>query len=249
MAIARLGRPSWWLRLMQAARASRRMATRAKRLGGVRAPWRSRFSRSLQVQKTDSIRCRMGARCGPVGGSSAWWSQHAGAEHVDGVGELAAGVALVADDRFAAAECARQQREATSRSGRSAATRAAALGAPSGRAGEMEPHPPKPAGAAVRVAVAADVGQLGAARSLERAAALDRGRVEQEQVVARTGALSGEHADQRLDHLRQPGPPLVQRILARQPRKEVAELAARRAPRAGSDDRWGSPSAPGQHRA
>src|SRR5215207_3721452 len=54
---------------MQAARASRRVATRAKRLRGLRAPWRSSVSRSLQVQKTDSIRCRIGARCGPVCGS------------------------------------------------------------------------------------------------------------------------------------------------------------------------------------
>ena len=32
--------------------------------GRVRAPWRSRVSRSLQVQKIDSIRWRIGARCG-----------------------------------------------------------------------------------------------------------------------------------------------------------------------------------------
>src|SRR5215217_6688011 len=34
------------------------------------APWRSRVRRSLKVQKIDSMRCRIGARCGPGPGSS-----------------------------------------------------------------------------------------------------------------------------------------------------------------------------------
>jgi hypothetical protein len=46
---------------MQAASASRRVAMRALRLCGVRAPWRSSVRRSLQVAKTDSIRCRTGS--------------------------------------------------------------------------------------------------------------------------------------------------------------------------------------------
>ncbi len=37
------------------------VAIRAQRLWAVRAPWRSRLKRSLQVTKTDSIRCRIGA--------------------------------------------------------------------------------------------------------------------------------------------------------------------------------------------
>src|SRR5260370_14593347 len=79
---------------------------------------------------------------------------------------------------------------------------------------------------AFRVAVAADLGELRAADGVERAAALDRGRVEQEQIVACAGALRGEDADQPLDCLRQPGAPLVQRVLAWQLRKQMPELAA-----------------------
>ena len=81
---------------------------RAKRLRGVRAPCRSSERRSLQVQKTDSIRCRIGARGRPgLRLGLARWSQDDRAELADGVGEVAAGVALVADDRLAAGECAR----------------------------------------------------------------------------------------------------------------------------------------------
>src|SRR4051812_8490871 len=110
--MARLGRPRWWLRVMQAASASSLTAIRAKRLRGVRAPWRSRLSRSLQVQKTDSIRCLIGARWGAclrLGRSG--WTDDGAAECRDGGRELAAGVALVADDRLAAGERARQQRQ------------------------------------------------------------------------------------------------------------------------------------------
>src|SRR5829696_3576376 len=106
----------------------------------------------------------------------------------DGVGEVAAGVAFVADDRFAAAECLRQQleRDLTLRpvSGDQGcgAWRAVA------GAGEVQTAAPEPARMALRVAVAADRRQLRAATRLHRAAALDRGRVEQEQIVARAGA-------------------------------------------------------------
>jgi hypothetical protein len=79
---------------------------------------------------------------------------------------------------------------------------------------------------AFAVAVAADIGELGATGCLDRTAALDRGRVEQYQVIARAGALGGEHADQPLDRVGKPRTPLVQRILARQVRKQMPELAA-----------------------
>src|SRR5215218_6189886 len=54
------------------------------------------------------------------------------AEGGDAVGELAAGVALVADDRLAPGSACGNSLSATSRSGRSAATSAAAHGVPSG---------------------------------------------------------------------------------------------------------------------
>jgi hypothetical protein len=57
-------------RAMQAARVSRRLARRARSPSIVRAPWRSSLSRSLQVQKIDSMRWRMVERWGPLSGSS-----------------------------------------------------------------------------------------------------------------------------------------------------------------------------------
>jgi hypothetical protein len=81
---------------------------------------------------------------------------------------------------------------------------------------------------AFRVAVASDLGQLRAADGVERAAALDRGRVEQQHVVAGARALSGEHPNQPLDRVRQPRAPLVQSVLAWQLREQVRELAPSR---------------------
>src|SRR6266404_6050679 len=81
---------------------------------------------------------------------------------------------------------------------------------------------------AARVAVAADLGQPRTTGRLERAAALHRRGIEQQQIVAAAGALGGEDADQPLDRLRQASPPLMQRVLAGQMRKQVAELAAGR---------------------
>jgi hypothetical protein len=80
---------------------------------------------------------------------------------------------------------------------------------------------------AARVAVAADVGELRAAGGFERASALDRGRVEQQQAVARAGAAAGKDTDEPLDRLSQPAATLVQRVLAGQVGKQVTELAAR----------------------
>jgi hypothetical protein len=79
---------------------------------------------------------------------------------------------------------------------------------------------------ATRVAIAGDLGQLRAAGGLHRAAALDRRRVEQDEVVLAAGAAVGEDPHQPLDRLRQPGAPLVQGILARQVGEEMPELAA-----------------------
>src|SRR5215208_90939 len=91
-----------------------------------------------------------------------------GAERGDGFGELAAGVALVANDRLAAAQAAREQRQ-----------RDLALGPVGGdqrgrsrraveRAEQVQAHAPEPARVAARVAVAAAIGQLRAASRLDR---------------------------------------------------------------------------------
>ncbi len=90
--------------------------------------------------------------------------------------------------------------------------------------GEMQTHAPKPARVATRVAVAADIGQLRAAGGLERATALDRGGVEQQEIVARAGTLRGEHPDQPLEHLGETRAALVQCVLGGQEGKEMTEL-------------------------
>src|SRR5215212_1458019 len=59
------------------------------------------------------------------------WADDRRAKAGDGVGEVAAGVAFVADDRSPPRSACGSSLSATSRSGRSAATRAAARGVPS----------------------------------------------------------------------------------------------------------------------
>ena len=107
-----MGRLSLWLSLMQAASARSLTAILARMRWRVRVLWRSSLSRSLRVQNIDSICWRIGARCGPgrVRLCGVVAARRAVAL-VDGVGELAAGVALVGDDRFSAVKSDRQQAE------------------------------------------------------------------------------------------------------------------------------------------
>ena len=86
----------------------------------------------MQVWKTDSIRWRMGARWGPCWARSAGGAHDGRAEAGDGLGELAAGIALVADDRLAAAQARGQQRERDLALGPVGGDSAAARGVPSG---------------------------------------------------------------------------------------------------------------------
>jgi hypothetical protein len=91
----------------------------------------------------------------------------------------------------------------------------------------VQSQTPEPAGVALAVAIAADVGEVGAAARLNGAATLDRSRVEQEQIVVSAGALSRHDSTQPLDRVAQPLPPLVKSVLARQPRKQVPQLPLR----------------------
>ena len=75
-----------------------------EQVSGVRAPWRSSESRFLQVQKTDSIRCRMVARCTPCRARCGERADERRSERSDLARELATGVALVADDRLSASK-------------------------------------------------------------------------------------------------------------------------------------------------
>src|SRR5674476_1087689 len=110
---ARLGRPSRWLRLMQAARQRKRARMRSRSPAMVRAPWRSRVSRSLQVQKIDSMRWRMGGEVRTVAGFVLAHRAHDEGAHLgDGGREVATRVALAADEHRAAAAAAREELKA-----------------------------------------------------------------------------------------------------------------------------------------
>src|SRR5665809_44207 len=145
-----------------------------------------------------------------VGLVGARRAQHTRLHPLDGERELAAGVALVADDRLAASERARQELErdlALGPLGR--CERRCSRGAVGG-AGEVQAHPPEEARMALAVAVAGEVGEPRAAHGLARAAALDGRRVEQDDVVAAARALAREDADEPLDRVREPAPALVE---------------------------------------
>jgi len=90
----------------------------------------------------------------------------------------------------------------------------------------MQAASPEPVRVAARVAIAADLGELRALCRHAAPAALDRGRVEQQQVIAAAGAHAGENARQPLDRVRETGTALVEGVLARQNREEVSELSA-----------------------
>src|SRR5215212_1713200 len=106
-----------------------------------------------------------------------------GAEGGDGGGELLAGVALVADDRLAAAQAPGQQRQRDLAFGAVGWGECRCSRGAVGAAEKVQAHPPEPAGVAARVAVTAAVGELRAAGGVDRSATLDRGRVEQDEVV------------------------------------------------------------------
>ena len=72
-------------------------------------------------------------------------SEHGRAECGHGLGELASGVAFIADDRLATPECPRQQRERDLAFGPVGSDERCSSGCPVGCAGQMQPHPPKPA--------------------------------------------------------------------------------------------------------
>src|SRR5579862_21429 len=138
--------------------------------------------------------------------------------------ELATGVALVADrgERLVAFDSA-QQRQAD----------VAFVGFGGGeleRPGcaveceqAVQTEAPEVAAVAGAVAVVGGVGELAAPRRFDRAGALDRGRVDQQQVVVETGTVASEHANQRFDRVGEPLAPLVVAGPLRQDREQVAE--------------------------
>src|SRR3954451_10779294 len=182
-----------------------------------------------------------------LGFVAAGGAQDGGAEGGDGGFEVAAGGGFVADDRLAALEAAREQRQRDLAFGPVGGGKGGGAWGAVGRAQQVQAHAPEPAGMAARVAVAAGVGELRATGRLDGAAALDGGGVEQQQAVLAGRAAGREDADQPLDRVAKPGAPLVQRALAGQQREQVAQLAARGAQEAPVGG--GSPSPPARRTA
>jgi hypothetical protein len=194
----------------------------------VRAPWRSRVSRSLQVQKIDSIRCRIGARWGPLSGLVfAAGPDDRGVEFADSFGERAAGVALVAEHCFAAAALAAGEQFESELSlvalGRGQRERSRGAVWSEDR---VEPEAPEVAGVRRAVAVVGSISELGTLDGLAAAGALDRGRVDQQQLIVVAGALARKHAHQPLDRVRELTAALEVTRLRGQPRKQMPKALA-----------------------
>src|ERR671925_2419638 len=143
-----------------------------------------------------------------------------GAAFADGGGKLAAGVALVAQQRLAAAASAAVKQDEGDvalvdlRGGQLERARGAV-------GGEDRVQPEAPEVARVRAAPAV-VGRVGERRAFDRLAtsrALHGGAVDQQQIVLKARALAGEDPHQPLQRLGQPAAALEVTGLLGQPRK------------------------------
>jgi hypothetical protein len=194
---------------------------------------------SLQVWKIDSMRWRIGARCGLRPRSSfvfASWAHDLRVERGEFGFEVLAAEVLVADqDQHLAglAFAARDHLHADEflvdlgRGQRERARRAVE--------GEQSVQPEAPEEAAVTGAVAV-VGGVGESVSetglpatldrLKRSGTLDRRGVHEQQLVVEAGTVARKLADQRLDHPRQPQPALVKRRPLRQFGEEMRKAPA-----------------------
>jgi len=90
----------------------------------------------------------------------------------------------------------------------------------------MEAEAPEVAAVACAVAVVGRVGELAAPGCFDAAGALDRGRVDEHQVVVEAGAVAREHRDQLLDRVAQLLAALQITGPVRQQREQVRELLA-----------------------
>ena len=219
----------------------------------MRAPWRSRVKMSLQVWKIDSMRWRIGARCGPRPGSSLRRGRAIVASRLASSASNSLPRKFLSPIRISIWPGWRSQRATicrqTSFSSTFGEVSASARGVPSKANRACSRKPQKKRRMAGAVAVVGGVGErVGEARAaatldrLKRAGALDRRGVDEQQLVVEAGAVARELADQALDHPGQSQPALVKRGPLRQLREQVRQTLARR-PR-GTWDRTGSPSSP-----
>src|ERR1700722_2381189 len=151
-----------------------------------------------------------------------------GVEGADAAGEVAAGVALVAEDRLAAVALAAFEQSQPDLAlvvfGGDEHQRPGGAVRGEERVEPETPEIPRVGGA---VAVVGGVRELGASHGLTAAGALDRGRVDQEQIVVVAGAPAREHVHEPLQRLAERTAALEVRRLARDHREQVREALPR----------------------
>src|SRR5436190_3108103 len=142
--------------------------------------------------------------------------------------ELLAGVAFVADhaERAGALAAGEQCQADVALGGLRRGEHQRARGAVE-REQAVQAEAPEVAAVAGAVAEVGGVCELAAPGRLDAAGALDRGRVNQHQVVVEAGAVASEDRRQPLDRLAQPLPALQIAGSIRQQREEMRELLAR----------------------
>src|SRR5579859_54874 len=150
-----------------------------------------------------------------------------GVEFEGGGLELAAGVAFVADYAQVAGSLAalKQGQADVAFGGLGRGEQQRAWRAVQGEEA-VEAETPEVAAVACAVAVVGGVAELAAPGRLDAAGALDRGRIDQHQVVVEAGAVAREHRDQPLDRVAQPLPALQIAGPVRQHREQMRELLA-----------------------
>lgn len=141
--------------------------------------------------------------------------------------ELPAGVALVGDDRLSAVQPDREQSERDLAFFLVGGREDRRPGCPVGGGEQVQAHPPEPARMGVGAPIAARVSQLRASRGLDRAAALNRGGVDQHHAIGVSWAVGGEHADQPLDQIAATLPALPIPGLLREPGEQMPQLLGR----------------------
>src|SRR5215204_541773 len=161
---------------------------------------------------------------GTVGLVLASRSHDRGAKACDRCGKAPPGITLVADDGLPADPAgALQQLQADL----ALVALGRGEGESSGRAvggkETMQSKAPKEARVRGAAPVVGDISQCRAPCCLNRAGALDRSRVDEQEVVIEAGALAGKDADEPLDRLGQAGSSLVEAGLLGQLGKEVVQ--------------------------
>src|SRR6266536_3608618 len=157
----------------------------------------------------------------------AAWAHDRGVALADGGGEVAAGVALVAQQRFSAAALAAfEQYEADLAFVDLGGGELERAWCAVGREDRVQPEAPEEPRVTRAPAVVGGVAQGGASDRLTASRALDRGAVDQQRVVIKARALAGEDAHQPLQRFGQPAAAFEIPRLLGQLREQVAQALA-----------------------